>query len=344
MIIKSMSRKEPSFEQLISYMSSEKADARYDLHWNCFSRDHDDLVAEFEENARLLSRRKNGNYLYHEILSLEVAEGADPQMYKERLRDIAERYVSERSPHNLAYGCLHEDHAHNLHYHLLISANERGERCRYRLPKRKFDTLKRELEAHVLKQYPELKQRALIGAVSSKEKMSVKAGEMQRRSGALPERESVKTVLQEAMAQTSSMHNFCFFLSEHGLEFYTRGKNFGVQATHESGKTRKYRFSTLGVHEDFEAFQLRVTQMEDVAKPKQQSSEDLKADVEAQKNDETASSSSSPYRDEDNNEVKNSASSEEMEREAQVKKLAEEFREQSGQKKGGQSSGQKDPS
>jgi len=342
MIIKSMSRKEPSFAQLISYMSSEKADARYDLHWNCFSRSHDDLVAEFEQNARLLSKRKNGNYLYHEILSLAVAADADPQMYKERLREIAERYIAERGPHNLAFGCLHEDHAHNLHYHLLISANERGERVRYRLPKKKFDTLKRELEAHVLKQYPELKQRALIGAVSSNEKMSVKAGEMQRRLGKLPEREAIKTILSDAMAQTNSMHNFCFFLSEQGLEFYTRGKNFGVQATHENGKTRKYRFSTPGVHDDFEAFQLRMAEVE--SKSTRQASEETGGDGQERS---TGNSYTSEVNDEADNKRSDAQSAKdeaEAERETRVQKLAEEFRDQSGQKKGGQSSGQKDPS
>jgi len=337
-----MSRKEPSFALLISYMSSEKADARYDLHRNCFSRSHDDLVAEFEQNARLLSRRKNGNYLYHEILSLAVAADADPKMYKERLCEIAERYIAERGPHNLAFGCLHEDHAHNLHYHLLISANERGERVRYRLPKKKFDILKRELEAHVLKEYPELKQRALIGALSSSEKMSVKAGEMQRRLGKLPERESIKTILSDAMSQTNSMHNFCFFLSEQGLEFYTRGKNFGVQATHESGKTRKYRFSTLGVHDDFEAFQIRVADAD--SKSAHHTSEETGSDEQERSSGDAHRSEASDAAGNSISDAEGVNDDAEAEREARVQKLAEEFRDQSGQKKGGQSSGQKDPS
>ncbi len=255
MIIKSMSRKEPSFDQLVAYMSSEKSDARYDLHQNCFSRGSEDIAREFYTNSQLLAKRRNGNNLYHEIVSLKVKQGQDQRQIKEDLRDIAERYINERSPHNMVYGCLHEDHDHNLHYHLMISANERGERVRLRLTQKQFDAVKRDLETHVLENYSHLEQQQLITAISTSEKMSVKAGEMKRRTGALPKREEIKHTIQEAMNQTNSMYNFSFFLSERGYQFYTRGKNFGVDVQHEDGTSKKYRFSTLGIHEEFEAFQ-----------------------------------------------------------------------------------------
>jgi hypothetical protein len=249
-----MSRKEPSFDQLASYMSSEKSDETYDLHNNCFSRSHDDLVEEFLVNSKLLYKRKNGNYLYHEIVSILVKQGLDQARAKRDLRDIAERYITERCPRNMVYGCLHEDHDHNLHYHLMISANERGERSRLRLTQKQFDTAKRNLETHVLEAYPHLEQPQLITAETNTEKMSVKAGEMKRRTGAMPIRDEIKKTIQEAMVQTNSMHNFSFFLSERGYQFYTRGKNFGVEVQHEDGTSKKYRFSTLGIHEQFQNF------------------------------------------------------------------------------------------
>ncbi|MGB1216045.1 MAG: hypothetical protein ACPG4X_21975 [Pikeienuella sp.] len=67
MIIKSMSRKEPSFGQLVAYMSDEKSDRAFDLHHHVFTRDPGDIAAEFEENARLLGKRKGGNYLFGSI-------------------------------------------------------------------------------------------------------------------------------------------------------------------------------------------------------------------------------------------------------------------------------------
>jgi len=255
MIIKSMSRKEPSFDQLASYMSSEKSDDDYDLYHNCFSRSHDDLVEEFLTNSQLLSKRKNGNYLYHEIVSILLKEGIDQKQAKYDLRDIAERYIEARCSHNMVYGCLHEDHDHNLHYHLMISANERGERKRMRLTQRQFDTAKRNLESHVLEHYPHLEQPEIINVSSESEKMSVKAGEVKRRMGAMPIRDEIKKTIEDAMVQNESMNDFVFHLSERGYQFYTRGKNFGVEVQHEDGKSKKYRFSTLGIHEAFEDFQ-----------------------------------------------------------------------------------------
>ena len=46
-------------------------------------------------------------------------------------------------------------------------------------------------------------------------------------------------------------------------DFTPEGKNFGVQVTHENGKNRNYRFSTLGIHEEFQDFQDRLSSMKE---------------------------------------------------------------------------------
>lgn len=278
MIIKSLSRKSPSFGQLAAYMSSEKSDARFDLYRHCYKRNPDDIAAEFFENSRHLTKRKNGNFLYHEIISLSVEEGADPEVYKVGLQNIVDTYVEARCPDNLVYGCLHQDHGHNLHYHLMISANARGDAKRTRLTRAQFDVIKRKLEEHVLRDYPELKQKELIGANRDGEKMSRKAGEVQRRLGALPKREEAKETLLAAMNQTSSMGNFHFYLEERGYQFYMRGKNYGVEVVHEDGTTKKYRFSTLGVHDQFEAFSELVTRSECMDQAEDRAGEKEKTD------------------------------------------------------------------
>jgi len=59
MIIKSMPRKEPSFGQLITYMSDiDKADQQYTVFQNVFARRMEDIEREFTSNARLLRQRK----------------------------------------------------------------------------------------------------------------------------------------------------------------------------------------------------------------------------------------------------------------------------------------------
>ncbi|WP_330177977.1 hypothetical protein [Candidatus Vondammii sp. HM_W22] len=78
MIIKSMSRKKPSFGQLIEYMSDiDKSDEQYNVYQNTYSRKQDDIEQEFLSNAAYVARRKNGNYLYHGILSITKAEKLD---------------------------------------------------------------------------------------------------------------------------------------------------------------------------------------------------------------------------------------------------------------------------
>ena len=123
MIIKSMSRKEPSFAQLIGYIDRHEGQSRWRIRHNVFAREPEHIRSEFEQNSDLLQRRKNGVYLYHEIISITRAEGLSSNEQKARLQKIAERYIAERCPDNLVYGNLHEDQEHSYHYHLIISAN-----------------------------------------------------------------------------------------------------------------------------------------------------------------------------------------------------------------------------
>jgi len=159
-----MSRKTRSFGQLSAYMDSEKSDTRFDLHHNYFVRGRENIATVFFENSQQLKSRRNGNYLYHEILSITLEDGVNLSHAKECLREITLKYIQERCPRNMVYGCLHEDHKDHLHYHLMISANEKDEAKRFWLKKSDYDKIKRDLETHVLENYPELKQRKIVTA------------------------------------------------------------------------------------------------------------------------------------------------------------------------------------
>ena len=54
MIIKSMSRKESSFGQLMGYIEREVGNERYRIRHNVFARNPQRIIEEFERNARLL--------------------------------------------------------------------------------------------------------------------------------------------------------------------------------------------------------------------------------------------------------------------------------------------------
>ena len=282
MIIKSMSRKEPSFTQLVEYMSDEKSDRDYFLRHNVFARDPADIADEFRLNSEHLSKRKNGNYMYHEILSIDTRKIGQGREVKEALRLLALAYVEKRCSRNLVFGALHQDHAEHLHYHLMISANQRDEKKRLRLTRADFEKAKREIEALAIEKYPELEQELLIAAPTEKkierrkQRESRKAQEIEKRGGQLSKREALAEGIRLLMKLARNQMEFESLLKEQGFEFYTRGKHVGVKKL-DAGeraaggkKTQSHRFATLKLNQDYQAFLERCettrAQSEDTAK------------------------------------------------------------------------------
>ena len=175
MIIKSMSRKVPSFGQLLTYIDRDAGQEAYGIRHNLFGRDESSVRSEFEQNADLLQKRKNGVYLFHEILSITRAKGLPAEEQKCCLREIAQEYISVRCPGNLVYGGLHQDKDHSYHMHLMISANRVGDPKRQRLSKHQFREIQVRLEAHVLETYPELEQKLAIGKRSERGRSKAEA-------------------------------------------------------------------------------------------------------------------------------------------------------------------------
>jgi hypothetical protein len=241
MIVKSMSRKVPSFGQLIGYIDRDEGQEAYRIRHNVWGRDPDRIRAEFERNGELLSKRKNGVYLYHEIISITRAKGLSPEAQKERLRDIAENYIAARCPDNLVFGGLHQDKEHSYHYHLMISANRASETGRLRLSKAQFRDVQVQLERHVLETYPELEQKVAIDKRSDRGRGKAEA-ELERRTGQRPKREDVLQRVKDAFGSSEDRQSLLEALGREGLELYVRGKNLGVIDL-ESGK--KHRLNTL---------------------------------------------------------------------------------------------------
>lgn len=253
MIVKSMSRKVPSFGQLIGYIDRDEGQEAYRIRHNVLGRDPERIRAEFERNGELLAKRKNGVYLYHEIISITRAKGLSPQEQKARLRDIAENYIAARCPDNLVFGGLHQDKEHSYHYHLMISANRAGETGRLRLSKAQFREVQVGLERHVLEAYPELEQKVAIDKRSDRGRKKGEA-ELERRTGARPKREEVLGRVLAAYQASRDRQSLLDALGREGLELYVRGKNLGVVDL-ESGK--KHRLNTLDL-ETADRFAIRM--------------------------------------------------------------------------------------
>jgi hypothetical protein len=82
MIVKSMSRKTPSFGQLIGYIDRDEGQEAYRIRHNLLGRGQGRVRSEFERNSDLLAKRKNGVYLYHEIISITRARGLSAKEQK----------------------------------------------------------------------------------------------------------------------------------------------------------------------------------------------------------------------------------------------------------------------
>jgi hypothetical protein len=265
MIIKSMSRKHPSFNQLIDYIESErKLKSRgFSIYHNTYNRESDHLKSEFTENARYLKFRKNGVYLYHEVISITRTQHIPEDQQKEILKNIVTEYLRMRAKNNLAYAVLHEDKKDNLHFHIVISANEAESDTRKWLTKATFADIQTQLEKWVLETYPELEQKAVFyqnqtdqekQERANKARLSNKGAELKRRTGKTSTRDTMKATLESVFENARDGQHFTDLLNKEGLTLYQRGKQHGVIAKDGT----KYRFSTLGLAEEWEALDKRM--------------------------------------------------------------------------------------
>lgn len=257
MIIKSMSRKTATFSALVAYVGRvQAADHKFALRHNMFADNPDATVAAFEANGRLLKARKNGVVMYHEIISITRSKGLDMDAQKQALRRIALDYVQKRAPRCMAYGMLHDDHSHHLHYHLVISANEHGENRRHSLTRQQFRQVQLDMEKHVLANFPELQQKVAMGKRAGA-KQSQAGAEMKRRTGRKPQIDVLVFRATSIFAAAQNSEQLFKLLTDARLELYTRGKAIGLTDL-EHG--RNHRLETLGLLPAYQRMHDRISQ------------------------------------------------------------------------------------
>jgi hypothetical protein len=313
-----MSRKEPSFAQLIDYMSNiNKADEKYNIYQNLYSHKTQDIENEFKENAENIANRKNGVYLYHEILSISDSQKLEREQQKEILRDIAQQYAQTRASNNLVFATLHDDHEEHLHYHFLISSNALGESKKTRLSKKEFDSFKKNFEKQTLETYPELEQEITIGK-QAKVKLSNKGAERKRRTGKTPQRDEVKDKLHTIFNQTSTKQEFFNAMNDAQFEVYLRGKTINIL---DKANNRKHRLKTLGVLDDFNTMSKRINLDEKTQ------NDHKKTDKKSEQKSEKKSSEKSSKQDTKYSSDYEKVMAERYEKLQKIKKKRQEYRE-----------------
>lgn len=322
MIIKSMSRKVPSFDQLIGYMDLGASSRDNNIYYNLFSRKPDGIETEFRKNFSFATKRKNGVTMYHEVISITRSKQINQQEQIEILRQVVYKYIQQRAGNNVVYGVLHDDKTDNLHYHLVISSNALESSKKHRLSKAQFESVKSNLELFVLDYYPELQQKKLISkdkqCWGQKDGLSNKGVELKRRTGKTPQRDIVKESLLNIFASATTREEFIELMESEHFALYKRGKHWGIL---NESTNRKHRFATLGVSEEFEKLEEKLAQSISVDSLKEKLSEESQdIDEKKQVKRERKTQASQEVKQEQDA-GKNSVEEEVSQRKAQAKKM-----------------------
>ncbi len=289
MIIKSMSRKSRSFSQLFHYMKNGSSkNSAYDFFSkNLYSNNDKDIVKEFLKNSHYLRSRANGNFLFHEVISITKSKQLTLKQEKERLFEIVRYYTEKRCDNNLVIGFLHDEKTNNVHYHLMISSNEIDCHKNQRLTKFDFSKVKKETEKYVIEKHPELEQDIIINAKIEQRKahQSNKAWELKRKGGRQVKKDWMITTLSKAFLSSYSKDDFLNQLAKQNIEMYNRGKIIGFINQQDS---KKYRLKTLGLENEFKKVEAMICmdntkQREKTNKPNEQSQSNMKAETSQRK-------------------------------------------------------------
>ena len=254
MIIKSLSRKTPSFAQLVKYFhASENAEVAVLHNIRPGNTEPEAVIRQLEHNFQTLSARRGGNALYHEIIALEPGLTASRRAQIAALKDIARRYLEARAPDQLAYGVIHTDTPH-LHIHLAVSSNAVASKRRVSLTKKAFAAIQRNIEEYQLHTHPTLGSERFYGSSRErKRKIGERETQASRREGRPSHKAQLSEMIAQIMSRAQSLEELQAALTQEGLRLYTRCKTTGV----ETSGGRRYRFCTLGLAHDWLEAQTR---------------------------------------------------------------------------------------
>lgn len=252
MIIKSLSRKSASYGQLLQYIS-RKAEPDFEIRHNVpFGNDLEQVRHHFEQLAAQLPKRKNGNKLYHEILSIPRREGLDLARQQRALYALCQEYIKHRAPDHAVFGQLHLE-GHHLHAHLVISPSSLDAPTkRVRIAKGKYNEIQKELEGWMMAMFPELEQAPVYTKDAPRRHRPEREQQYELRTGKASKKAQLRLALEHLLSQAESPEAFAALLERYGLSLYLRGDVPGIVAA-----KRRYRLSTLGLAEQYAALAQR---------------------------------------------------------------------------------------
>ena len=252
MILKSMSRKGSArvhFPQLYDYISRDaQPENRIWQNFMHHEPDRATTLRGFLDNARHIKQDARHNVLYHEVISLTRHPGSQTDRQIAALRQLAQSYLQQRAPGQLAFGAIHLDKDHSVHLHLMISANDIGNKRRVRLPKADFLKIQRNIEEQLQRDYPELEECSIYNRGDrTRGNTSDREQNLKNRTKAPSKKDLLREKLGRAFAQASNRAEAKEKLASQGIDLVERGKTI----TAVEGKLR-CRLTTLNLQASYE--------------------------------------------------------------------------------------------
>lgn len=266
MIIKSKTRKDASFHQLVQYIMRETREDKarkkeqgeeelftflHNFDDGVMPDDMEGISASLFENSKHLKKRKNGVVMYHEIASFAPEDAS--KIDRSMMEQLSRKYIDVRAKRAMVLARPHFDKEH-VHIHFLISGNERGNSRKLRVSKEEFQKQRREVEQYQLEHFPQLSN----SYVHTRDKQKYKQKRVERMSDAtraMKERGAKQTIkmglveqVSQVMSGAENIKSLVTGLQKKGLEIYDRGGiPYGIM---KNGK--RYRFGTLLKGTEFE--------------------------------------------------------------------------------------------
>ncbi len=239
MFIKVLTRKSPSYGQLIDYILREQQGQNPFLLQNFRGTDREAWITELKAGeANRANRRKDNVALYHEIMSFH--QGSTIHLDDEKLRSLAYEYAKTRNPNAQVIASVHRDTDH-VHLHFLVSGTEHATGRATRLSMADLRGLKEHMQEFQQEQYPELSD-SLIDFQKDGPKVPDKEFQLRERTEKPILKERLQTALTDSFSKAMSREEFTTRLKEeYDIELYERNGN----QTGVAYNNQKFRFFTL---------------------------------------------------------------------------------------------------
>ncbi|MCH8904458.1 MAG: relaxase/mobilization nuclease domain-containing protein [Bacteroidetes bacterium] len=245
MIIKSLTRKDESYSQLIRYILQDAKDISEASKKSFVIRHHikgdtlEDITKEFQENERYrINKRSNNSKIFHTIMSFSDKDRKNLTL--EKMKNLTQSYIQLRSPNAMVLAVPHFEDKKNWHCHLIFSGVEYRTGKSIRISREEFKKTKVKIQAIQIERYPELTESLVDHDRDTKD------FRMTGYQKGTSEKTELKSILNTCYNEALSKVDFFRHLKAYDLETYIRG---GI-ITGVWFQGRKYRLKKFGITQE----------------------------------------------------------------------------------------------